>query len=143
MANLQADVFGFKSQKIAAPATADKAILSWGGDIYGAVQVQVSYQQQVNRRRTIGGSTTLVWGASPSGQISIQRLITAGGGLFDRHGWTTCDLGKVSIDFVGCEKAYNLVAAGCIVSNFTASAEAEGLTCMENVVIDFVQLVTS
>jgi hypothetical protein len=137
------DVYGFKNQKIDAPATADKAILEWSGEVYGAVQVQISYQQQVNRRRTIGGQNTLVWGSSPSGQINIQRLITAGGSMFGKQGWTTCDLGKVTVDFVGCAKAYSVTAKGCLVSNYTSSAEAEGLTCMENVVIDFVQLVAN
>jgi hypothetical protein len=106
------DIFGFQGQNIKAPATADKAILTWDGEVYGAVQVQISYQQQVNRRRTIGGLNTLVWGSSPSGQINIQRLITAGGGMFDKTGWQTCDLGKVSIDFVGCTKAYSVTARG-------------------------------
>jgi len=137
------EVYGFKTQTIKSPATADKAILLWSGEVYGAVQVQVSYQQQVNRRRTIGGEHTLVWGSSPGGQITIQRLITQGGGMFDNQGWNCCDLGEVTLDFVGCAKAYSVKARGCLVSNFTASAEAEGLTCMENIVIDFVQLMAS
>jgi hypothetical protein len=135
-----ADVFNFKDQDIKSPATADKALLKWGDEIYGAVQVQVSYQQQVNRRRTIGGEHTLVWGSSPSGQITIQRLITSGGGLFDRAGWNVCNLGEITLQFKGCDDAYEVKAKGCLVSNYTGSAEAEGLLCMENVVIDFVQL---
>lgn len=136
------DLYGFTEQKIAAPSTADKVLLKWEGEIYGALQVQITYQQQVNRRRTIGGQNTLVWGSSPNGQITIQKLITRDGKLFNKDGWNTCKLGTISIDFKGCEDAYGVEAHGCLVSNFTASAEAEGLLCMENVVIDCVEVVT-
>ena len=49
------DIYGNTSSTPQKPLTADKAIFDWGGgNLVGAVQVQVSYAQQVNRRRTIG-----------------------------------------------------------------------------------------
>lgn len=139
-----ADVFGFSSQTIGTPLTADKARIYWGGLVTGAIQVAVNYAQQVNRRRTIGNKSAVIWAAMPSGQVTIQRLLTTdSGALFSAPGWNACYPGQISIELGGgCNSgvAATYVATGCIVSQFSIQAEAESLTVMDNVTIEFLQL---
>jgi hypothetical protein len=139
-----ADVFGFQPQNIATPLTADKASLVWGNIVTGAVQVSINYAQQVNRRRTIGNKDAVIWASMPSGQITIQRLLTTdSSALFSSPGWNACRPGEVSLSLGGgCNagQAAFYVATGCIVSQFSVQAEAESLTVMDNVVIEFLQL---
>ena len=139
-----ADVFGFQGQNIATPLTADKATLIWGNVVTGAVQVSVNYAQQVNRRRTIGNKDAVIWASMPSGQITIQRLLTTNSSaLFNSPGWNACRPGEVSLALGGgCNsgQAAFYMATGCIVSQFSIQAEAESLTVMDNVVIEFLQL---
>lgn len=138
------DVFGFNGGNIEAPLTADKATLIWGEVVAGAVQVSITYAQQINRRRTIGNNLAVIWAAMPSGQIAIQRLLTIdASALFSSPGWKSCAPGEVTLqlkggcDYVGGE---TFTATGCVVSQFSVSAEAESLTVMDNVTIEFLQL---
>jgi hypothetical protein len=135
-----ADLFGFKGQDIQTPATADYATISFGGEVYGCMQVSVTYQQQINRRRTIGGKVTLLWASSPGGQCTIQRMITSGSNLKGGEGFSACKPASASLSMSSCNNGGGLTInmQGCVVSQYGASAEAEGLTCLENVVIDFV-----
>jgi len=138
------DVFGFNAYTPATPITADKATLIWGQVVTGAIQVSVTYAQQVNRRRTIGNKAAVIWAAMPNGQISIQRLLTTdSAGLFSAPGWQACLPGTITLQLAGgCDRGASstYTASGCIVSQFSIQAEAESLTVMDNVTIEFLQL---
>ena len=84
-----ADIFGFEDYIPGTPLTADKATIQWDkGLVTGATQVSISYAQQVNRRRTIGNKSAIIWASLPNGQITIQRLLTTDTqGLFSAAGW--------------------------------------------------------
>jgi len=139
------DLFGFGDQNIKQPLTADKAIISWGGIVTGAINISVSYAQQVQRRRTIGNKDAVIYASQPMGQVSMARLLTTDAGLlFSSPGWQACNPGTISVTFGGgCSGGvgFTVTAIGCVVSQFQIQAEAEGLTVMDNVVIDFLQLI--
>jgi len=135
-----ADVFGFANSNITSPITADRCTISFGGTIAGATQVSIQYAQQINRRRTIGNQVSLIWGAQPQGQATIQRLVTGGLSL-GGSGWSACSPGAVTFNLGGCGSGGgSLRAEGAVVSQYSISAEAESLTVMDNVVIDFMYL---
>lgn len=137
-----ADLFGFDYHNIATPLTADKATIQWGGVVTGAIQISVSYAQQINRRRTIGNKDAVIFASMPNGQITIQRLLTNNAsGLYASPGWSACNPGSISVSFGSCKGGgTSFTAVGCVVSQFQVQAEAESLTVMDNVVIEFLQL---
>lgn len=140
-----ADLFGYENQNIKTPLTADKATITWGGIVTGAIQVQISYAQQIQRRRTIGNKDAVIYAAMPTGQITIARLMTTdSSGLFSGPGWKACEPGTITLTLGGgCGGGGGgptFTAKGCVVSQFSVQAEAEGLTVMDNVVIEFLQL---
>jgi len=139
-----ADVYGFSESQIQQPLTADKAILQWGGVIAGAVQFSLNYNQQVNRRRTIGNRGAVIWASLPSGQIQIGRMLTTDAAqLFSAPGWKACNPGTITITLGGgCDgqSGPTFTAKGCVVTTFSLQLEAEGLTVMDNVGIEFLHL---
>jgi hypothetical protein len=139
-----ADIYGHSDYQTQTPFTADKAILTWGDVVTGAVQVNVTYAQQANRRRTIGNRAAVIWTTMPSGQINIQRLVTTNTSeLFKGDGWTACKPGTITLALTSdCDASGKITftAKGCVVTQFSISAEAESLTVMDNVVIEFLQL---
>lgn len=137
-----ADLFGFSNQTIKTPLTADKATIQWGGIVTGAIQVSVSYAQQINRRRTIGNKDAVIFASMPNGQVSMQRLLTTdSAALFSSPGWSACNPGTITLTLGGCNAGGpTFTATGCVVSQFQVQAEAESLTVMDNVVIEFLQL---
>lgn len=138
-----ADLFGFANQTIKTPFTADKATIQWGGIVTGAVQVAVSYAQQVNRRRTIGNRDAVIFASQPNGNVNIQRLVTNNSSaLFSAPGWNACNPGTITLSLAGCQRSggSRFTATGCVVSQFSVTAEAESLTIMDNVVVEFLQL---
>lgn len=135
-----ADLFGFENVNPKAPITADRCILSFDGVVATALQVQISYQQQINRRRTIGNKEALLWGSQPQGQANIQRMILEKG-KYGGNGWSACNPAEITFELNGCQGAADkFTARGGVVSQFSITAEAESLTVMDNVVIDFMQL---
>lgn len=139
-----ADLFGFGDQNIKTPLTADKATINWGGIVTGATQVTVAYAQQVQRRRTIGNKDAVIYASMPSGQVSVQRLLTTdANALFNSPGWRACEPGTITLTLGGgCAGGGgpSFTATGCVVSQFSVTAEAESLTVMDNVTIEFLQL---
>jgi hypothetical protein len=136
-----ADLFGYQTASIKSPITADKCTIQWGGVVAGAVQVSISYSQQINRRRTIGNKDTVIWASQPSGQATIQRLITTAGLDTGGTGWNACNPATITFNLAGCGTGGgSLRANGAVVSEYSIQAEAESLTVMDNVVIDFLQL---
>lgn len=135
-----ADLFGFIESNIVSPVTADRCTISFGGTIAGAVQVSIQYAQQINRRRTVGNQVSILWGAQPQGQATIQKLII-GSGSVGGQGWSACQPGTVTFNFGGCGGAGgSLTGTGAVVSQYSVTAEAESLTVMDNVVIDFMYM---
>ena len=134
-----ADAFGFQDG-YTSPATADKCTVSFGDTIGAAVQVQITYQQQINRRRTIGGAKGLIWASAPQGQASIQQMVVnslSTGGA----GWNACSPTTISFKAGGCGSSGGTIRGnGAVVSQFSISAEVEGMTVMNNLVIDFFSL---
>lgn len=142
------DVFGKALQNLKTPITADTGIINWGGIVTGAIQLAVSYSQPINRRRTIGNKDAVIYAGQPMGQINISRLLTTDATtLFSAPGWNACNPGNISVSFSsncgGGGGGLNLTAIGCVVTTFNIQAEAEGLTVMDNVVIEFLQLMAS
>jgi hypothetical protein len=141
-----ADLFSRKAGQQKTPITADRVTVTWGGVVSAAIQVQISYQQQINRRRTIGNQDMAIWANYPIGQITIARMICDGAAdIFDKPGWDACtpaDQISFSSKGTGCGNAsgIELTAKHCIVSQYTISAEAEGLTVIDNIVIEFLEL---
>ena len=132
------DLYGFGSQT-QGPATADKSTISWGGNPAGVQQFSITYNQQVNKRKQVGNTGTVVWGSQPSGQINIQKLVV-GSSVKGGPGFNSCSPVNISFSAGGCSSGGSVTATGCVVSSYGMSAEADGLTVMENVVIDFVSM---
>ena len=135
------DIYNRDAGNYKAPITADKCTLTWEGIVSAAIQVQISYAQQVTRRRTIGNQDMVIFASYPQGQISIARMLCAGADdIFSRGGWNHCQPTTISFEMAGCAGGFNLSATHCIVSQYTVSAEAEGLTVIDNLVIEFLEL---
>jgi len=138
-----ADLFQRENPTAQAPITADRCKINWGGAFAAAMQVSISYQQQVQRRRTIGNQVAALWATFPVGQITIARLLTSAEyDIFSKAGWDACKPGQISFQLGECGGGggSTLTADSCIVSSYQLSAEAEGLTVVDNVVIDFLTL---
>jgi hypothetical protein len=135
-----ADIYGFSSN-VVSPATADKSTISWGGSVAGAVQISVSYNQQINKRRSMGNGAAIVWASQPTGQISIQKLVI-GGLVKGLPGFNACNPATISFNAGACAGNFggSVTATGCVVASYTLTAETDGMSVMENVVIDFVSL---
>jgi len=138
-----ADLFGYSNTAPQVPLTADVSTINWGGVVTAAVRTTVQYSQQVNRRRTIGNREASIWGSAPNGNMQIERLLTSSAAeLFGKPGWQAGQPGTASITVAGRggSGGYTLTAIGCVVSSFNVSLEAESLTCMDNVSVDFLSL---
>jgi hypothetical protein len=138
-----ADIFQTNAEVAAvAPFTADKCAIIWGDNVAGAMNVTVSYAQQVNRRRTIGNKQAMLWATLPNGQITVGRLMAENAGaIFSAQGWNACNPGPITLQVAGCKGALNYTALSAIVTQYQVSVEAEGLTVMDNIVIEFLSLV--
>lgn len=141
-----ADIFNRKPQQIQTPFTADACMIEIDNHPAAfAVQVQASYSQQVQRRRSIGNTDAVIYGSQPTGQININRLVV--NGTYDILNGPTfqgCGMnGRVVITLKGsCPGggAVHFTCTGCIASVVSISVEAEGLTVMDNIVIEFLQM---
>lgn len=129
----------------------------------GATNVTISYQQQVTRRRTLasaaGKPLAVIYPSQPIGSIQIQRLFAdfAGAGvsnaggthdLFQFAGWNIC-VGTAGIDvtfdgataYAGCSlKNPGFRISGATVTGYNITAEAEGLTIIDNISVEFMQM---
>lgn len=168
------EIFGRNAARVVKPVTADMCTILWGSDnnaspakaLLGATNLNISYQQQVVRRRTLAapGGTPLavIYPTQPLGTIQIQRLYadltkqSSGAGaettqlqdIFSLPGWNVCaDTATLNISFNGASAYANCStsaagyrATGAVVTGYSLSAEAEGLTVVDNVNIEFLQL---
>ena len=87
----------------------------------------------------------VIYGSQPIGQISINRLVAdssydiLSGATFQGCGQN----GSVELVLTGnCPGAESVTfkCTGCIASQFSLSIESEGLTVMDNIVIEFLQM---
>ncbi len=176
MANNNQEIFGRNAVKSVRPITADMCTILWGADnaptvarvVTGATNINISYQQQVVRRRTLataGGSPlAVIYPTQPMGSVQIQRLFAdlsqqLGGGetgyetssvhdIFDLPGWNICKgTAELAVTFDGASaypdcatKAPGYRMTGAVVTGYNISAEAEGLTVVDNVSIEFLQM---
>ena len=145
------------------PITADMATIMWptaGGKwlANAAVNVEITFQQPITRRRTIGSAggspVALLYPGQPQGQLSIGRMLTTETdlSLTDGTGWNVCDiLPDITVTFggesnyVNCAGAATIdyVCQGCLVESYRMAAESEGLTVMDTVVVQFLGLHTT
>lgn len=137
------DIFQKDTAPIKSPITADKCTITIGGTtIADAIQFQATYGQSITHRRAIGNKSVIIYGSMPRGQISIARLIADGSSNLLSSDIFTCTGGTISFKGTSCDggSTVNYVARGCMASNFSISANADDLTVLDNIVIEFVEL---
>lgn len=153
-----ADIFNRKDQTVKTPLTADRCTIIWDdAPVTQAFQFQASYQQQITRRRSIGNQEVVIYGSQPQGQIQIGRLLVSDldkQKLFGSKSWT-CGGGTLFFHTGSCAAGsgpdsggtgngpVSYKATGCIVTNYSISANAEDLTVVDNLTIEFLQLSTA
>ena len=159
-----ADIFNRKQLSIEKPITADMVLLHWGGSggaagtgstgviVAQATNFSMSYQQQVTRRWTLGGSnknTCVIYPGRPIGSIRIQRLfVDKNENMFNNPGWDPCgETATITVQLDGSGAVNNCsvsggtyTARGCVVTGYGITAEADGLTIIDDVTIEFLQL---
>lgn len=146
------DIFKRLPVDVRQPITADMALVEWGGILATATQLTINYQQGVTMRRTLGTNgknTAVIYPTQPAGQISIARLVAdSTENIFDRPGWNTCDgVTTITVSLTGqpthvdCKSKGGIYTCyGCIATNYSVSAEAEGLTVVDGITISFLQM---
>lgn len=161
-----AELFGRKQIVPKKPITADMCTIMWLGDgeaepeaaagsgaVASATNVSIQYQQQVVRRRTLGAANgapiAVIYPSQPIGSMAIQRLICeTNEDIFQRAGWNICKGTAtliLSFDgataYEGCNTTGSIyTATGATVTGYSLSAEAEGLTVVDSIEIQFLQL---
>ena len=137
--------------------------------VTGATNLTISYQQQVIRRRTLatanGQPVAVIYPSQPTGSIQIQRLFAdlsqqlgsggatglasdSTGSIFGYPGWNICNgTATITVTFDGASAYANCSTStggyrmtGALVTGYNISAEAEGLTVVDNVSIEFLQM---
>ena len=139
-----ADILGRDPIQLKQPITADKCLITWdGNNVAQAISVSLDYSQSISRRRSIGSKDAVIYGSQPSGRATMARLITTDGSITQGPSWSSCSTGTLTFTMGGCNGASGDVytANGCMVSSFSIQAQAEDLTVMDNVVIEFMELV--
>lgn len=139
-----ADLFGREPIQQLAPITADKCSITFDEKpLAEAMQISIQYNQSVTRRRSIGGKVAVIYGSQPSGQATIGRMMTTDAKqIFDSDSWKGCKGGKIQFKTAGCGDAVGPVysATGCMVTSYSIQAQAEDLTVIDNITIDFLEL---
>ena len=139
-----ADVFGRNQQNIQAPITADRGIIDWGGGmVTSCTNISIGVAVPVQMRHTIGNQQSVIYAGQPSGTITINELLAENAGdLFGRPGWNVCQPTSITVSFASCSagEGISLRADGCVVTQYSLRAEAEGLTVLDAVTIQFLQL---
>lgn len=163
----KADMFGVKTPDFYKPITADTAIITWGDYsgtanteiLTGASNLAMSYQRGVNRRYGLGrgatgGSVAITYPTRPMGQLSMSHLFietSVATELFGRPGWNACappatlrvTLGNNrNLIGEGCSgvQPVTFVIGGALVTSWNLQMEADGLTVMQSITIEFMHL---
>lgn len=124
--------------------------------VTAATNVTIQYQQQVTRRRTLGVGEggrpiAVIYPSQPQGTMTIQRLVAEGtDNILNRVGFSSCDTDKtITVHFAG-SGAYEdcsvqgpiYTITGVVVTGFGFTAEAESLTVVDNINIEFLQMLS-
>jgi len=157
------DIFGKTVQEIQSPFTADRALILIGDQaVAGAQNITITYAQPVQKRRSIGSKQALIFSGQPMGQISIARLVAqkaipgldgSGFPAFGTGIWNACDFSdprqrELKFEMQGgpclvggnATNIFALIATGCVITNYSLSAESESVSISDAVTIDFLQL---
>ncbi len=152
MATTSNDIFQRNIINLPTPITADMVLIEWDGLLAEATQLTLQYNQPVNRRWTLGNNgtnTCVIYPGRPLGSIQISRLFAqTSENIFTKSGWAPCgDFATITIQLNGGATLSNCdvsggqyIARGAIVTSYGLSAEAEGLTLVDNINIEFLQL---
>lgn len=151
---LQRNLFDHKQ-----PLTADrvKLVFSGGnGTVYAALTVQAQIQYPVSRRRTLGTNANVVQSftivGQPAGKLTIARMFgpaAKSADLFATDPFDPCaENSTITMLFSNqttlsnCASTVNDVYKfhGAIVSAYEITANAEELTVLDNIVVDFSQM---
>ena len=147
------DIFHRNALNIVKPITADMVMIHWDtGIVTQATNFSMHYQQPINKRWTLGngvGNTVVIYPGRPQGSIQIARLKTATEDeVFQNAGWDPCGgAATLYIDLNGAAALENCtvtggeyVVRGAFVTSYSISGEADGLTLVDNINIEFMQL---
>lgn len=146
------DIFKRKIIDPKKPITADMVQIEWDGLLAQAMQISLQYNQPVTRRYTLGTNgknTVVIFPGRPIGTLSISRLIIdQGDNVFERKGWDPCgDLATIYINLDGSSTFENCTAnggtyviRGALANSYGMQAEAEGLSIVDNINVEFMQL---
>ena len=146
------DIFKRKPLDLKTPITADMVLMEWEGLLAQATQMSLQYNQPVNRRWTLGTNgrnTCVIYPGRPLGSLQIQRMFAdKNENIFSKAGWDPCsDPATIHIMLSGASALENCnvsggeyIVRGAIVTSYGISAEAEGLTLVDNLNIEFMQL---
>ena len=143
------------------PLTADRVKLVFSGNagtVYAALTVQAQVQYPVSRRRTLGTDANVVQSftivGQPAGKLTIARMFgpeAKSRDLFASHPFNPCaPKGEsiVTMSFTNQTTMSNCATNvteiykfhGAIVSAYEITANAEELTVLDNIVVDFSQM---
>jgi len=146
------DIFQRTPFSIARPITADMVYIDWAGSVAQATNVNIQYQQPVTRRYTLSSpqNWATIYPGRPVGTMTIARLISENeDNLFTRAGFNVCttptDI-RVYVDGTAssindCNVQYGTYTArGCFVTGYSFGADADSLSVVDNISIEFLQL---
>jgi len=147
-----ADIFGRSQLTIKKPLTADACKVYIDGEVQSeAYQLQLEYTQQVTRRRSIGNQNAVIYGSQPVGRLTIGRLMTEDTAIPSTATFNGCGKGKVKLSLGAKEcgggggpdlqGSYRL--EGCMVTSYTLQIQAEDLTVIDGITIEFLELADS
>ena len=159
----KSDIYGRKMIIPIKPITADMCTIVGGTEaattgvgeeiLTGATSINISYQQAVVRRRTLGSRNgqpiAVIYPTQPMGTLTMQRLFAeTPAAIFSRPGWNIC-AGTAYLDvrfngdsaYADCNVKYGgFHITGATVTGYRVSAEAEGLTIVDDISIEFLQM---
>jgi len=147
-----ADIYNRNIINTLQPITADMVLINWDGLLAQATQFSMQYNQPVNRRWTLGtngANTCVIYPGRPSGSIQIQRLFAdKNENIFKKPGFDVCSqpatiyimLDGAAVDPNCTVAGGEYVIRGGLVTSYGLAVEAEGLTLIDNLNIEFMQL---
>ena len=146
------DIFQRNLYAIQRPITADMCYIDWAGSVAQATNVNIQYQQGITRRYTLASAQNLatIYPSRPTGTMTIARLICENeDNLFTRPGFNVCStptdirvyINGTASSLQNCNVQYGTYTArGCFVTNYSFGADADSLSVVDNLVIEFLQL---
>lgn len=144
------DIFGRLPLQIGTPLTADACKIRIDStDVAEAYQVQLDYQQQVTRRRSIGNQAAVIYGSQPIGRLTVGRLMTESTKIPETATFNGCGKGEVTISLSakpcdaqaqGPSNATTYTLKGCMVTSYTLQIQAEDLTVIDGITIEFLEM---